>query len=328
MPLVWLWSLARCCCGTSSADAYCFGGYGGNSSPFTELRDLDGYFVSSDSWQARADLPLPGRQAHGATVLSGKGYAVAGTSSAGERSDNDEYTPAGDAWASRANLPAPRTIFVSAVAASGMVYCFGGFHQAGGPNGYLDYTQNDGYDPGSDAWLSKSDMPIPSRRSGSSAAVAGKVYSWCGFDGDTTQFGGTKIRDNDEYDPGGDAWASRTDAPLPARYKIQGGGSSGGKGHLIGGAQSELSGQHNALDDHDEYDPGGDAWASKNNSGLRRAMLAVTQTGSNLLHAFGGSHQTTFFSSSHQCNDRTTDTWTSRASLPAPQRTDAGAFGM
>ncbi len=242
--------------------------------------------------------------------------------------NNDEYNPTVDAWATRADLPAPTRNFMAAVGASSSVFAFGGFHQAGGPNGYLDYVQNDGYSPGSNSWSSKADMPAPSRRSGASAAVLGKIFSWGGYDGNTTQFGGSAIRDNDEYDPSSNSWASRTDLPTPARYKIQGGASVGGKGYVVGGAQSEISGQHNGLDDCDEFDPSANAWTSKTGSGLNRAMLAVTQTSDGLVHAFGGSHQTTFFSSSHQCYNPTTDAWLSKVNLPAPPRTDSAAFGM
>src|SRR5690606_13055244 len=107
----------------------------------------------------------------------------------------------------------------------------------------------------------------------------------------------------------GNSWASRTETPTPARYKIQGGASVGGKGYLVGGAQSELSGQQTGIDDCDEFDPSVDTWTSKTDSGLNRALNAVTQTKDGLVHAFAGSHQTTFVSQSHQCYDPATDSW-------------------
>lgn len=318
-----LWK-CRCC----GPDACCHGGYGGVSS-FSELRDNDGYFTGSDTWQSFTDLPSPGRQAHGGAVLNGLGYAIAGQSHTGERADNDEYDPTADAWTARTDLTAPTRLFISAVGASNSVYAFGGFHQAGGPNGYLDYVQNDGYSPASDSWSSKADMPAPSRRAGSSAAVTEKVYSWGGLDGDTTQLGGAPIRDNDEYDPSGDSWASKTDLPTPVRWGIRGGASVAGKGYVIGGATGYSSfPETGLLDDCDEYNPAGDAWTSKTGGGLSHYFHAVAQTRDGRVHAFGGTHFGTFYSSTHQSYDPSVDSWISVPGVPAPGRTDAAAFGM
>lgn len=328
--MLWLFGISRCCCGSQKPDLFVCGGYGGVGSPFGELRDHDGYRSSADVWVSppSADLPLPARQAQGAASLAGVGYCVGGQARTGELRDTDAYTRATDAWQSRADLPTPSRIFIAAVGAAGKVFAFGGFHQAGGPNGYLDYTQHDAFDPGSNTWSAKTDLPNPSRRSGASADVGGNVYAWAGFDGNTTQFGGAAIRDNDEYNPPGNSWAARQDLPLPARYKIQGGGSSNGKGYCVGGAQSELSGQHNGLDDIDEYNPATDTWTSRTGSGLRRAMNAVTSSADGNVHSFGGSHQTTFWSTSHLCYHPATDSWLPKASLPNPPRTDAGAFSL
>jgi N-acetylneuraminic acid mutarotase len=261
--------------------------------------------------------------------LGSFGYAIGGQSAASGgagMNDVDEYDPTADVWAARANLPNPPRSFLGAAGDGSKIYAFAGFNFVGGVNGYLDVPDVDEYDPGGDSWSLKADMPTPSRRAPAYAEVGGKIYSWGGTDGDGTQFGVVRLRDNDEYDPAGDSWAARTDLPIPARDKIMGGASVGGKGYVVGGASSELSGQHTGMDDCDEYNPATDSWTSKADSGLNRAMLAVTQSSDGLVHAFGGSHLTTFWSQSHQCYDPSTDSWLSKVVLPSPERTLAAAF--
>jgi len=71
---------------------------------------------------------------------------------------------------------------------SGKVYVAGGYD---GTNRLQDCDE---YDPSTNTWTSKADMPTPGRSGPAAAAVSGKVYVVGGYDGTNN------LQDCDEYE--------------------------------------------------------------------------------------------------------------------------------
>ncbi|MGE3316618.1 MAG: Kelch repeat-containing protein [Planctomycetaceae bacterium] len=318
--LLYLWGITRCCCGAPVPDAYCLGGLAAN--PNDVIAQVDGYRNATDAWSSCAALPFA-RRLHAGAFTGGFGYAVGGQSTTAQIDDHDEYAPVSDSWAARTAFPSPARNQLAAVGVSiddaPKLFAFAGQHFSGVPN---DHVRNDEYDIVGDAWSSKADKPAPALRAPAYAEVAGNIYSWGGFAGDGTTFGGSFRSDNDEYDPIGDAWSSRAELPAPARDAMMGGGSIAGKGYALGGRSAA---PNSGVDTLDEYDPAGDAWTTRGPSPVPRCFIAACSCESRL-HGFGGNHLTESQTVNHQCYEPATDSWLTLESLPPFERTQSAAF--
>lgn len=318
--LLYLWGITRCCCRAPVPDAYCLGGLAAN--PNDTVAQMDGYRNTADVWSSRTPLPFA-RRLHAGAFAGGFGYSMGGQSASAQIDDNDEYAPGSDSWATRTAVPSPAR---NQLAAVGMthedapkVFAFAGQNFIGVPN---DNVRNDEYNLAGNSWSNKADKPAPALRAPAYAEVVGKVYSWGGFAGDGTTFGGSLRTDNDEYDPAADAWSSRVDLPGPARDAMLGGGSIDGNGYALGGRSAIPT---TGVDNLDEYNPAADAWTARGPSPAPRCFVAACSSESRL-HGFGGNHLTESQSLDHQCYEPATDSWLSLESLPPYERTQAAAF--
>jgi N-acetylneuraminic acid mutarotase len=168
---------------------YAIGGSNGNY-----LRDTDEYDPVTNIWTSKADMPEPGRTSLAAAAVNGKIYAIGGYNDdpPGTLRDTDEYDPATNTWTPRCNMLSPPRWRLAAAAVDSKIYAIGGQAETGSADPLRD---TDEYDPATDNWTPRSDMPSPARDSLAAAAVNGKIYVIGGYDGDT------KLRDIAEYTP-------------------------------------------------------------------------------------------------------------------------------
>ena len=160
------------------------------------------------------------------------------------------------------------------------------------------------YDPQTDTWTEKADIPTP-RLLLAASVVDGKIYVIGG--GNRSQLGLPTV---EEYDPATDTWTRKADMPTP-RHGLS---TSVVNGRIY--AISGFDGTNMAT--VEEYDPASDTWTKKADLPTLRSHLA-TQVVDGKIYAIGGwdrraSIDTVF--SSVAVYDPAADTWTKKADMP------------
>jgi len=137
--------------------------------------------------------------------------------------------------------------FHSANVVDGKIYVIGGSQDASPDRSHVWTVEV--YDPATDTWTQKGDMP---RRfgAGSSSVVDGKIYVFGGY--------GASGR-VDEYDPATDTWTQKSDMPTKRRTFTT--DVLDGKIYTIGGYIPEVAG-YPGLTTVEVYDPATDTWTT------------------------------------------------------------------
>jgi len=248
------------------------------SGVYANLRKVEEYDPATDTWAAKADMPTS-RALPVTGVVNGKIYVIGGESSLGAsaRATVEEYDPATDTWTRKADMPTPRARAAASVV-DGKIYVFGGAR--GGGSSYAVMSIVEAYDPATDTWTRKADMPAP-RELLSTSVVGGKIYAIAG------QREEGSLRDVyptvDMYDPVTDRWTKKADAPLPRKvhsacvlndiiYVF------GGRNVIGGWPQSTLF----------QYDPAADTWTAREDMPYEVAT-APASTVDGRIYLIGGS---------------------------------------
>ncbi len=206
--------------------------------------EVEEYNAEMDTWSRKADIPTP-RGGFSTSVVSGKIYAIGGTDSWVKAfSTAEEYDPARDKWTKVSDMPTKRA-FLSNSAVNGKIYAIGGATPPyGEPNQGAVLAIVEEYDPETDTWTRKADMPT-ARHSLSTCVVNGKIYAIGGLDITTKA-----LSIVEEYDPTTDTWTKKLDMPT-----ARGGLSASvvnGKIYTFGGAAFW---EGPGLPTVEEYDP-------------------------------------------------------------------------
>ncbi len=186
--------------------AYVVGGTPFTTGPQTQLlTDTWRYDPATDQWSARATLPGPGR-------LGAAGFAIGSTGYVGGGMDFDAgqsffdfyaYDPASNQWTSRATFPSPQTCIGAAFAFGGYGYVAGGM--SSGTGGNLTFGQQTWrYDPTTNQWLRRADLPTP-RAYCSSLATGGFGFV---TEGINSFFPISPTRSTLRYDATADTWTT------------------------------------------------------------------------------------------------------------------------
>lgn len=206
-------------------------------------------------------------------------------------------------WTQKADMPTGRWTQTSAVV-NGKIYVIGGYPSDGTP-GEAALSVVEEYDPATNTWTRKSDMPTARCDfNESSAVVDGKIYVIGG-----TLYPGPVSSAVEEYDPATDTWTRKADMPTP-RWSV-GTCAVNGRIYAIGGYPS---GGFTALNVVEQYDPLTDTWTRKADMPLGVAMLSARVVRGKI-YAIGG--RPDLKSRAYlQEYDPATDTWTRRADMP------------
>ena len=167
-----------------------------------------------------------------------------------------------------APLPEPSEEYWSAVA-NGKFYLFGGSPVRTGESEVIPGRVIE-YDPATDKWTSKKQMPRPTEHM-TVASAGGKIYL---FGGLTTQDltgngpSNTYLNDTWEYDPASDTW--KTLAPMPTRRQAAAAVEAGGKIYVIGGTGLMPGASNPATNDNtivlgtnEVYNPQTNSWETR-----------------------------------------------------------------
>jgi RNA polymerase sigma factor (sigma-70 family) len=206
----------------------------------TVLNEVEEYDPETEKWTKKTNMPT--KRAHLAVcVVKGKIYAIGGyITNDVLTSAVEEYDPETDTWTKKADMPTGRCVF-GAAAVNGKIYAIGG--KTGKWKGGTFISTVEEYDPATDIWTKKADMPIE-RTELATSALNGKIYV---VGGGTGKFLPTVL----EYDPATDAW--REVANMPTLRACLANAVVDGKIYAIGGYGPGFV----ILSTVEEYDPEG-----------------------------------------------------------------------
>lgn len=223
---------------------------GGAGPVYQALGSVEEYDPATDTWTTNSEMPTA-RQGLSTSVVNGKIYAIGGLagfsrsySSVETYSTVEEYNPATDNWTTKSPMPTSRGSH-SANVVDGKIYIIGGSQDASPDRSHVWTVEV--YDPATDTWAQKGDMPR-GIGAGYSSVVDGKIYVFGGYGGSSRV---------DEYDPVTDTWIQKSDMPTE-RHALST-SALDGKIYAIGGYVPGVSG-YPGVATVEVYDPATDTW--------------------------------------------------------------------
>jgi N-acetylneuraminic acid mutarotase len=230
----------------------------------------------------------------------------------------DAYNVETKTWTRLRSLPAPRELVLGATPINGKLYVAGG--RAGSTTDFPDEKTLFVYDPTTNTWTRKADMPRAGC-TGVQANVRGQlyVYTLCGTSDDLTLFA--------KYNPSTDKWVRLPLPDRPDEQAHQGGpvaGAIDGKFYLTGGI--DAWGRPDRV--LHVYDPATETWTTKSPmpTGRDGAFAAVFHgklfVAGGLVWPEGGSMVATDVVEAY---DPVSDSWSTGPSMLAPRSSGASA---
>ena len=217
------------------------------------LMPIDSF--AGEDWERITELPTK-RWAFSSAVVDDKIYIIGGTLFENFRngpwglSTVEAYDPQTNTWQRLADMPMPREKPRAAVV-NGIIYVFGGFSRKKGAE-TKHPVHVDAYDPRTDTWTRKGDMPV-SRIYFGLGVVAGKVYLMGGNEGLDLALEQRMDR-VDVYDPATDTWL-KGPPKMPTRRAYFDVEVVSNRIYVIGGSGWPPAGWGPHLTVIEEYDP-------------------------------------------------------------------------
>lgn len=200
-----------------------------------------------DIWSKKANQTMP-RWYLTASSVNGKIYAIGGSNQGRALSTVEEYDPATDRWSRKTDMPTPRSWLSSSVVDE-KIYVIGGSPMdvsGARPVGATAVVEE--YDPSTDTWTRKSDMPT-ARTAHCACAINGIIYVIGGITNDQAS-----LSTMDAYDPAADRWTRKPELLAPRLFYAA--SIAHGRIYVFGGwdtwRRSPLS---NTLSTVEEYTP-------------------------------------------------------------------------
>jgi hypothetical protein len=186
---------------------YVFGGYVYNTHA---LSRIDVYDPDTDTWTTIGDMTSP-RAGMGASIVNGKIYVVGGFDNSQNLSTMEEYDPVTGIWNKKTDMPTKRQLnYNNAPVVNGKIYIIGGAYN----NPQVGLSVVEEYDPATDTWTTKSDMPTPRWAFGISE-VNGKIFVIGGSMSTNPDWSMPPLATVEMYDPVTDKWSKMADMPSP-----------------------------------------------------------------------------------------------------------------
>jgi len=241
------------------------------------LSTVEAYDPVADTWTKKADMPTP-RTFIDSSVVDGKIYVMGGEAywTGPLLATVEAYDPVTDTWTKKADMPAPRSSFFTGVV-NGKIYTIGGTDVS--YNGGREVSTVEMYDPATDAWMRKADMPTP-RAIPNVCVMNEKIYVIGGQteNGPQAAYAAVEV-----YDPVTDTWSRRGDMPWPRT----GAGSIvvHDKIYCFGGRTTKYSAPLSTVL---QYDPAIDVWTDRGDMPGINAFMGVSTVGGKI-YLIGGS---------------------------------------
>lgn len=258
------------------------------------------YTGHAQSWEQMTPIPTPSASATGC-VLNGRVYVIGGQPYNSIITDQVQiYDPATDTWDDDTVAPLPVPLYrATSAVVNGKIYVFGGLD-----NVEITATASKlvfEYDPGTNTWTQKTDMPTP-RFDAESAVVDGKIF----VIGGEEQFP-TASTTVEMYDPLTDTWATK--AGMPAEIIYFTANTLNGKIYVIGGGFFWPMTIHPSFKAY-SYDPDLNTWSQEND-----LPAPLVHHGSGVMgrkiYLFGGLIYTGFDNVTWEYDPEDENAWTS-----------------
>ena len=264
-------------------------------------------FAQGGMWTTRTNMPTA-RQYFACVETNGKIYTFGGSINPMNSTDAVEvYDPETDTWTTKNKMP-EEMLGLAAVALNGKIYIIGGRIGDSYSGTTLNYTYL--YDPDSDSWTRKADMPI-SLAYPTSSVVDGKIYV---IGGATSGYRGlTTVQ---MYDPSTDSWTSKAD--LPRAKVLHTANVHDGKIYVIGGGYAAGNSGGVVFADFDVYDPVSDSW-SPNDDIVQARLGHGSAVLNDELYILGGFTTNTVLQDLEEYNFNT-NKWNTKPPLPSTLR--------
>jgi N-acetylneuraminic acid mutarotase len=260
------------------------------------------------TWTQKADMPTP-RWGHTSAVVDGKIYVIGGGTSEGGPDEKllatvEEYDPVTNTWTRKDDMPTPRGwMSPSSAVVDGKIYVIGG--GASWDEADCCKPTVEEYDPATDTWTRKADMPT-GRDSLATVAVDAKIYaiggllSWDNLSG---------LRTVEEYDPATDTWTRKADIPRGVWGLCA--SVVSGKIYAMGGRPSLQ-----AVPLVQEYDPVTDTWTLKGDMPVATSQMGSAVLGNKIVLIGGWLWSANFPYTTVQIYEPETDIWTREDDAP------------
>jgi len=210
-------------------------------------------------------------------------------------------------WARKADMPGGSRDGQSNSVVDGKIYAIGGL--SGGPLSIVEE-----YDPLTDTWTRKADMPTP-RYQVQTEAVNGKIYAIGGWD--VLNPPNSVIYSTvEEYDPKTDIWTAKADMLVPRAEFCT--GVVNGKIYAISGGNYEETGYWGIIPTVEEYDPTTDTWTEKADILTPRDWPSAS-VANGKIYVFGDWHDKSVVEE----YDPATDSWSRKTDMPTPRMVSA-----
>ena len=279
--------------------------------------------AQGDKWIKKKDIPTA-RSELSASVVNGLIYVIGGWDGAQPLTTVEVYNSATNTWKQVADIPTARRRHSTSVV-NGKIYVFGGFTtvERRGVKKQKTLSTVEEYDPATNTWAKKADMPS-SRWALTTSALNGKIYAIGGatnVGGTTTlvevydpatdtwakgtplldkrwaltssvvngkiyAFGGEDFGPQpfvEEYDPATDKWTRKKEMPAPRKWLAPTSPAAGGKIYVIGGQDG-----NQPVSIVEEYDPATDRWSKKRNMATARPSLVTVAVKGKIYAIAGG----------------------------------------
>ena len=229
------------------------------------------YDPATNTWATKKPMPNP-RCKFGIAVYQNKIYVIGGKNRTEEVTGaNEVYDPLTDTWETKTSMPTIRCSLCANVV-DGKIYLIGGYR--GSPPDLITFNVNEVYDPSTDSWTTKAQVPT-AVFSYASAVVNNKIYVIGGFDCSLNQI----------YDPETDTWSFGASIPT-AVHSAATGATTGvvapKRIYVLGGTGGLVPISLNQV-----YDPEGDVWTTGARMPSPHANYGVAVV-NDMLYAIGG----------------------------------------
>lgn len=269
-------------------------------------------------WEVVTQLPTK-RSGLAAAVVDDKIYVIGGTLENVGTPDGistvEEYNPKTNTWRQVADMPT-RRYYPKAAVVNDIIYVFGGWYEV--KDVKTEYpVRVEAYDPATDTWTRKKDMPAP-RVHPAVGAVDGKIY----VIGGSTGWGWEDERRMDRvdiYDPTTDTWEQGS--KMPTRRDAYLGGVVKDRIYVIGGYGHP--GGH-VLTTIEEYDPISHQWQQKNDMLDLRYSFRATVVADDI-YIIGGIDKSRQYLATVDVYNPQTETWRDIPAMPTSMYPQAAA---
>ena len=276
---------------------YVMGGAGADNKPIASVQVYD---PTTGTWAERASMPTP-RALFGASAVGGTIYAVGGTTRGPDKlAVVEAYDTATNTWSRKSDMPTPRNALSTAVV-DGKVYAIGGWGMDRPEGGWesldpaataRDFATVEAYDPKTDTWSRRADMPTP-RSHLTVSAAGGKIYAIGGGIPPRTPGAGQYHPQLEVYDVAANRWARAAD--LPTLRSVMSSSVVDGRIYVMGGAFSDKAASSaqeilrtlRVLSVVEVYDPASGRWTRAKDLGTPRGWFS-TSTVNGKIYVVGG----------------------------------------